>query len=82
MTQVIQKYELTHFYTLTYGAGNDIYQFDNKTIWSSLIHIKKNYAIRTTFKVLNTDDKVRVVVPLFITDKLIKLSGVFIGVTT
>ena len=40
MTHVIQKYELTHFYTLTYGAGNDIYQFDNKTIWNKCKTIK------------------------------------------
>lgn len=34
MKNIIEKYNLSFFYTLTHG-GSDIYQFDNKNIWSN-----------------------------------------------
>ena len=40
MRQVIENYNLSFFYTLTYGAGNDIYQFNNKNIWGNCKTIK------------------------------------------
>jgi hypothetical protein len=40
MKDVIQKYRLSFFYTLTGGSGNDIYQFENKDIWGSCKTIK------------------------------------------
>ena len=40
MTNVIKKYNLSFFYTLTYGGGNDIYQFNNKNIWGICKTIK------------------------------------------
>lgn len=40
MTKMINDYQLSFFYTLTYGGGNDIYQFDNKNIWGNCKTIK------------------------------------------
>lgn len=40
MPQVIQTYNLAFFYTLTYGGGNDIYQFNNKTLWGKCKTVK------------------------------------------
>jgi len=40
MAHVIEKYNLSFFHTLTYGGGNDIYQFENKSIWGSCKTIK------------------------------------------
>lgn len=39
ITQVIENYRLSFFYTLT-GGGNDFYQFHNKTIWGNCKTIK------------------------------------------
>ena len=39
MSDVINKYKINFFYTLTHG-GPDIYQFDNKQIWGSCKTIK------------------------------------------
>ena len=40
MQNIIQKYNLSFFYTLTHGSGNDIYQFNNKNIWENCKTIK------------------------------------------
>jgi hypothetical protein len=40
MKNVIKNYNLSFFYTQTHGAGNDIYQFSNKDIWSNCKTIK------------------------------------------
>jgi hypothetical protein len=40
MRDVIEKYNLSFFYTLTHGGGNDIYQFYDKNIWGSCKTIK------------------------------------------
>lgn len=40
MSLVISKYNLSFFYTLTYGGGNDVYQFNNKNIWGHCKTIK------------------------------------------
>ena len=40
MNQVITQYQLSFFYTLTYGGGNDIYKFNNKNIWGNCKTIK------------------------------------------
>ena len=40
MPNIIKKYNLSFFYTLTHGGGNDIYQFDNKSIWGNCKTIK------------------------------------------
>ncbi len=40
MKNVIQLYTLHFFYTLTYGGGNDIYQFNNKDLWNTCKTIK------------------------------------------
>jgi hypothetical protein len=40
MSIVIQKYNLSFFYTLTYGACNDVYQFNNSDIWKNCKTIK------------------------------------------
>ena len=37
---VIKKYKLSFFYTLTHGGPNDIYQFNNKDIWENCKTIK------------------------------------------
>lgn len=37
---VINDVNLSFFYTLTYGGGNDVYQFDNKNIWGNCKTIK------------------------------------------
>jgi hypothetical protein len=39
MNKVISKYKLDFFYTQTHG-GNDIYQFENKTLWGDCKSIK------------------------------------------
>lgn len=39
MKNVIEKYNLNYFYTLTYG-NRDIYQFENKEIWNNCKTIK------------------------------------------
>jgi len=39
MKNIIEKYNLHFFYTLTHG-GNDIYQFQNKSIWGNCKTIK------------------------------------------
>jgi len=39
MKSVIQRYNLSYFYTLTHG-GKDIYEFNNKTIWGNCKTIK------------------------------------------
>jgi beta-1,4-mannosyl-glycoprotein beta-1,4-N-acetylglucosaminyltransferase len=40
MKNIIKKYDLSFFYTLTHGGGNDIYQFNNKNIWGNCKTIK------------------------------------------
>ena len=40
MSNIIKKYDLHFFYTLTHGGGNDIYQFENKLIWGNCKTIK------------------------------------------
>ena len=40
MTKIIKDYNLSFFYTLTYGGVNDYYQFDNKNIWNNCKTIK------------------------------------------
>jgi len=40
MPIVIQKYNLSFFYTLTYGNGGDFYQFNNSDIWKNCKTIK------------------------------------------
>lgn len=40
MKNVIEKYNLSFFYTQTSGGGSDIYQFDNKNIWGNCKTIK------------------------------------------
>lgn len=40
MVNVIKDYNLSFFYTLTYGGANDIYQFNNKSIWGNCKTIK------------------------------------------
>jgi hypothetical protein len=40
MLNIIKQYNLNFFYTLTYGGCNDIYQFNNKTIWNNCKTIK------------------------------------------
>jgi hypothetical protein len=40
MKNVIQKYNLSFFYTLTDGCGNDVYDFNNKNIWGNCKTIK------------------------------------------
>lgn len=40
MADVINKYNLTYFYTLTNGQGDDIYEFNNRDIWGTSISIK------------------------------------------
>ena len=39
MKDIIKKFNINFFYTLTYG-GNDIYQFENKLIWNNCKTIK------------------------------------------
>jgi len=45
---VIQKFNLSYFYTLTYGGGSDIYQFKNTNIWGTCKTIK-HCVFDTTF---------------------------------
>lgn len=40
MPSVINRFNLSFFYTLTHGGGNDCYQFDNKSIWGNCKTIK------------------------------------------
>ncbi len=40
MSTVIKNYNLSFFYTLTHGGGNDIYQFNNNNIWNNCKTIK------------------------------------------
>ena len=40
MENVIKKYNLSFFYTLTHGGGKDLYHFDNKKIWNNCKTIK------------------------------------------
>ena len=40
MEHIIKKYNLSFFYTLTHGDGNDIYEFHNKKIWGNCKTIK------------------------------------------
>jgi hypothetical protein len=40
MINIIKTYNLSFFYTQTHGSGNDIYQFNNKNIWSNCKTIK------------------------------------------
>jgi len=40
MKRAIKEYNLSFFYTLTYGGGNDIYEFENKDIWKNCKTIK------------------------------------------
>jgi hypothetical protein len=40
MPKVIREHNLAFFYTLTYGGGNDIYQFQNKALWGPCKTIK------------------------------------------
>ena len=40
MINVIKNYNLSFFYTITGGGGNDIYQFNNKYIWGNCKTIK------------------------------------------
>ena len=40
MSNKIDEYNLSFFYTLTHGSGNDIYQFDNKNLWKTCKTIK------------------------------------------
>lgn len=40
MKNIIQKYNLSIFYTQTHGGGNDVYQFNNKNIWGICKTIK------------------------------------------
>lgn len=40
MQNVISRYNLHFFYTMTYGGPNDIYQFDNKQLWGNCKTIK------------------------------------------
>ena len=37
---IIKKYDLSFFYTLTYGGENDIYQFQNTNLWENCKTIK------------------------------------------
>ena len=37
---IIDTYNINYFYTQTYGAYNDVYDFDNKDIWSGCKTIK------------------------------------------
>ena len=48
MEQVIEKYNLSFFYTQTHG-GPDIYKFDNKKIWNQCKTIK-HCVFNTTYK--------------------------------
>ena len=40
MSDIIKKYSLHFFYTLTHGGSNDIYQFENKLLWGNCKTIK------------------------------------------
>ncbi len=40
MSKLIKTYDINYFHTLTHGGGNDIYQFNNKTIWGECKTIK------------------------------------------
>lgn len=40
MKNIIKTYNLAFFYTLTYGGGNDIYEFNNENIWNNCKTIK------------------------------------------
>ncbi len=40
MSDIIKKYNLHFFHTLTHGGNNDIYQFENKLIWGNCKTIK------------------------------------------
>ena len=40
MSIVIKNYNLSFFYTMTHGGGNDIYQFNNNNIWNNCKTIK------------------------------------------
>ena len=40
MADVIKKFNIRFFYTLTYGGGDDIYQFHNKQLWGDCKTIK------------------------------------------
>jgi hypothetical protein len=40
MKTIIQKYNIRVFYTLTYGGLNDVYQFENNSIWGNCKTIK------------------------------------------
>lgn len=40
MTDVIKKFHIDFFYTLTHGGCNDIYQFENKQLWGNCKTIK------------------------------------------
>jgi hypothetical protein len=40
MKNIIKDLNLSFFYTLTHGGGNDIYQFNNKNIWGNCKTIK------------------------------------------
>jgi glycosyltransferase involved in cell wall biosynthesis len=48
MHNVISKYDLHFFYTLTGGGGGDIYQFDNNQLWGNCKTIK-HCVFDTTF---------------------------------
>ena len=48
MVDVIRTHNLSFFYTLTHGGGNDIYHFSDKTIWGTCKTIK-HCVFDTTF---------------------------------
>jgi len=48
ITRIIEKYNISFFYTLTFGEGNDIYQFENKHLWGKCKTIK-HCVFKTTF---------------------------------
>jgi len=48
MDYVIDRYNLQFFYTLTHGGPNDIYRFENKSIWGKCKTIK-HCVFATTF---------------------------------
>ena len=40
ITNIIEKYNISFFYTLAHGGGNDIYQFERKQLWGKCKTIK------------------------------------------
>jgi hypothetical protein len=48
MDYIIDRYNFKFFYTLTHGGPNDIYRFDNKSIWGKCKTIK-HCVFATTF---------------------------------